>query len=177
MRTLFVVILLIINVFVVKAQYNNNSNFKGYVGISIPELLNVGVIKIIEDNYHVGGGLGGAYIFGVLWKTINVEQRFYYGKIQKGAPHKSFFIKHGLGYSLPGNELSTSLILGYDRAITSNSGITFLIGAKYILLEDSKLVLGSSSNKVVTSIGILYYTKLPKLKTFKKGNRNCKAYD
>ena len=94
MRTLFVVILLIINGFVVEAQYNNNSNFKGYVGISIPELLNVGVIKIIEDNYHVGGGLGGAYIFGVLWKTINVEQRFYYGKIQKGSPHKSFFIKH-----------------------------------------------------------------------------------
>ncbi len=141
-------VLLHVNLF---AQKETIKKTKILVGLSVPELLHVGITYRVANSSQLGASLGIGPSSGAAWPTINLEHRLYFGRNAEATNQKTWFFRQGTTFfpsAKSTQKFTLNLTVGKDLLFKkAGSGITIDAGVFYLPgSENSSIILVRSLN-------------------------------
>jgi hypothetical protein len=161
MKKLFILLLLQITTLLVVAQEDSLTKTKFVIGLSAPELLHAGVNIDFTKYNQLGVSAGIGPSWGSVWPTLNIEHRFYFGKIMEATNRRRWFFKQGFTYFAADDDQSAlTFTLGADlKSKAANRGWTIDLGA-FILYQSEN----GRENQVYPALRFQYYSYFKKNK-------------
>lgn len=150
LKGLFILIILFVFKIETWAQEGKISKMKFVAGISAPELLHAGVTYRLANSSLVGLSVGAGPSLGMIWPSINLEHRLYFGKNSDRTNQKTWFFRQGTTFFPAGNssqQFTLNLSVGKDLLFKKKNGITIDAGVFYLPeSERSSIILVRSLN-------------------------------
>ncbi len=133
------------------AQEKKISKTRFVAGLSGPELLHVGLTYRIANVSQVGFSVGAGPSMGMIWTSINLEHRLYFGKNRENTNQKTWFFRQGTTFfpsAKSSQQFTLNLTVGKDFHFKNiNNGITIDAGVFYLPeSERSSIILVRSLN-------------------------------
>jgi hypothetical protein len=133
------------------AQENKISKTRFIAGLSAPELLHIGFTHRLARVSQVGLNVGVGPSMGMLWSSINLEHRLYFGKESQETIQKTWFFRQGTTFfpsAKSSLQFTLTLTAGKDFVFKKNkNGITIDAGIFYLPeSERSSIILIRSLN-------------------------------
>ena len=151
MKYLLVLIACLPYSFNLSAQKDQSDKTRLVFGLSGPELLHLGVTHRVADASQLGlcAGLGPS--LGMVWTSINLEHRLYFGRHSERSKQKTWFCRQGTTFfpSAKSPQQFTLTLTGGKDFIFKNprNGISIDAGVFYLPdSEQSSLILIKSLN-------------------------------
>ena len=98
-------------------------------GLSVPELLHLGMATRITPFSMLGISAGVGPTWGGLWPSVNAEHRLYPGARSANKGRKQWFLRQSISYFPSGKDVVFAFTVGVDlRSKRSSSGWTIDAG-------------------------------------------------
>jgi hypothetical protein len=134
-----------------RAQESKIRKTRFIAGLSGPELLHVGVTHKLAPVSQVGLSVGAGPSMGMLWSSVNLEHRLYFGKKSQETNQKTWFSRQGSTFfpsAKSSQQFTLTLTAGKDFIFKNiKNGITIDAGVFYLPeSERSSIILVRSLN-------------------------------
>lgn len=110
------------------AQQEKTSKTRFVMGLAAPELLHAGATYRIANASQVGLSVGAGPSMGMVWTSINLEHRLYFGSNSDKTNQKVLFFRQGTTFFPSANssqQFTLNLTVGKDIVFKNRqSGIT-----------------------------------------------------
>ena len=145
------ILVILLSNFNLCAQENKISKTRFIAGLSGPELLHIGFTHRLADISKVGLSVGVGPSMGILWSSINLEHRLYFGKKSQETNQKTWFFRQGTTFfpsAKSSQQFTLTLTAGKDFIFKNiKNGITIDAGVFYLPeSERSSIILVRSLN-------------------------------
>jgi hypothetical protein len=133
------------------AQENKINKTRFIAGLSGPELLHVGFTHRLASVSQVGLSVGAGPSMNMLWSSLNLEHRLYFGKKSQHTNQKTWFFRQGTTFfpsAKSSQQFTLTLTAGKDLVFKKiKNGITIDAGVFYLPeSERSSIILVRSLN-------------------------------
>ncbi len=154
--------------FLMQAQNTTLTKTRLVTGLSVPELIHLGA-NVDLGKYNQIGASAGVFVFYKVFPTVNMEHRFYFGKLNNDSKRTNWFFRQGGTYNIiAGDDIggeyqgAISLSAGVDfKSKSGKNGWTIDLGG-FIAFTDKNRI--NQSSKVWPLFRIQYYTYFKKRK-------------
>lgn len=121
--------MLLASCFTHAASQESLSRTRIVAGLSVPELLHLGVATQLTGSSLVGISAGVGPTWGGLWPSLNAEHRLYIGAKNRTTGRRQWFVRQSVSYFPSGEDLVLAFTAGADlRSKRSSSGWTIDAG-------------------------------------------------
>lgn len=151
MKRFIVIILALIFSTNLFGQEKKTTKTRIVTGLSGPELLHIGVTYKLGNISQFGFNAGIGPSMGLVWTSLSLEHRLYFGKSNEKINYKTWFCRQGTTFypsATKPQQLTFNLTLGKDIPFKKNkNGITIDFGVFYLAdSEQSSIILIRSLN-------------------------------